>query len=137
MNSTHSDSGYIYTDFAVETQEQPWAQGQTLQTGSIPCCWQQGSFGVNDLHLQRRWREHVSTGPTCQGLLGFLCLCSLHAQEPSMTVLQQTGAYISTPFQTLTLSTIPSSPCGEETLDQGNSSHRQAQGSLKGCLAAL
>lgn len=71
--------------------------------------------------------EHVSTGPTCPGLLGFPCLCTLHAQEPSMSVLQQTCAHISTLIQTLTLSTVPPSPRGEETLDQGNSSHRQVQ----------
>lgn len=59
--------------------------------------------------------------------LGFPCMCTLHAQEPSTAALQQTRAYISTPFQTLTLSTTPSSPRGEETLDQGNSRHGQAQ----------
>lgn len=41
MNSTHSDSGYTYIHFAVETQEQAWAQGQTLETGSVLCCRQQ------------------------------------------------------------------------------------------------
>lgn len=71
--------------------------------------------------------EHVSTGPSSPGLLGFPCLGTLCAKQPSMAVAQQTCAYTFTPFQTLTSSTIPSSPRGEGTLDQGNSSHRQAQ----------
>lgn len=127
MNSTHSDSGYIDIHFAFETQEQPWVQGQTLQTGSVPCCSQQGSFGVDGLHLQKRWkgtcqhRAHLPRPPWLPMPVYSPCSTAFHG---CFTTDMCLPTYT---LPDLTLSTIPSSPRGEETLDQGSSSHRQAQ----------
>lgn len=130
MNSTHSDAGYIYIHFAIWTREQPWAQGQTVQTGLLPSCSsQQRSSEADDLHTWKRWVracQHTSHLPrppwppmpghslaqaTLHSLLWLFC----NRHEP--THLHPSRHWPRPP------SLLPLM----ETLDQGDSGHRWVQ----------